>query len=292
MTRLAVFGTGRIGGGVAAMVTALHLADEIVLHDTNKALLEAQRLDLIHTGTPVRISTDIREMKDADIAVCTAGLPRNPAVKTRAHLLDVNLPAAADCARTLRDFSGILITVSNPADIISYYLWKATGLAREQVIGFGGQLDSARFSCELASRGFYSPGTILGEHGEHQVPVFSTLASPVPGNDRDEILATLRGASMEIIKGKGATEYAPVWHITRLISTIVQDQKMVLPCSCVLDGEYEYANCSLGVPAIIGKDGVNRIEEWNLDSWEKSLMDTASSFTTDLCRRFTGAVSP
>ncbi len=285
MTRLAVLGVGRIGGEVAFLSSVLGLADELVLFDTAEVLLRSQVLDLTHTGLDISISTDWRDTAEADVCVFAAGLPRNPAVRTRADLLSVNLPVAASCSRALTRFSGVLITVTNPMDANNYYLCRNTGLERRQCIGFGGQLDSARFGSALHERGISGIPRVLGEHGEHQVPVFSRLEQEVAPDIRDAILANLRTSSMEVIRGKGGTEFGPVVHIADLIRIITCDQRILVPCSCVLEGEYGFDRCSLGVPAVIGREGIRGIEEWKLDPWEQEKFQAAGVFVTDLCTR-------
>ena len=175
MVRLAVVGVGRIGGEVAFLATALGLVDELVLYDTARNLLRAQVLDIRHTGLPVTITTGIRDIRDADICVFAAGSPRTPSVKTRADLLVVNLPVIRKCARLLCGFPGLLITVTNPVDVNNFLLHRLTGIPRERCIGFGGQLDSARFTLALRQRDLEGTAYVLGEHGEYQVPVFSRL---------------------------------------------------------------------------------------------------------------------
>ncbi|PKL59464.1 MAG: lactate dehydrogenase, partial [Methanomicrobiales archaeon HGW-Methanomicrobiales-4] len=268
MISLAIFGAGTIGGGVANLLNARGMVSRIVLYDRNQELLQAQRLDIIHTGRDISISTNPEEIRTCDIVICTAGLPRNASVRTRADLLYTNLPAAADCASFLNRFTGILIVVTNPMDIITYYLHTRTGIPKNRIIGFGGQLDSARFSYALHRKGITDKGIIIGEHGEHQVPIFKRLTTQVHEETRDEILTDLRGASMEIIKGKGATEFGPAWHISEMVRSIISDDRKMIPCSCILEGEYGFSGCSLGVPAIIGREGIYHIEEWILDPWE------------------------
>lgn len=285
MTSLAVFGTGRIGAGVAARAVSSGLVDHLVLYDCNQPLLEAQRLDIEHMRCPVSVSINPEEIVTCDIVLYTAGLPRNQNIKTRAALLDCNVPVAAELAALLPDYKGILIVVTNPADILTYYLWKKVNLPRNRMIGFGGQLDGARFQYELQMRNFKPDGIIMGEHGEHQVPVFSYGRIEADIRTREEILETLRNASMEIIKGKGATEYAPVYHIWHLVSSILTDAHTNLVCSSILDGEYGIHDCSLGVPVIIGRNGILSRQELKLDTWEINHLKDAASFVSDLCRR-------
>ena len=285
MVRLAVMGVGRVGGEVAYLAASLGIVDELVLYDCAATLLNAQVLDLRHTGLATAISTDKNDIRDADICVFSAGLPRDPTIKTRADLLDANLPTVHECAALSRGFSGILITVTNPMDVNNYYLQAKAGIPRERCIGFGGQLDSARFSLALKNRGITGFPFVIGEHGEHQVPLFSPLSQPVPGPMRDEILTELRGASMEVIRGKGGTVFGPALHIVHLIRMVVEDARGLVTSSCVLEGEYGIRGCSLGVPARIGREGIHAIEEWQLDAWEQAHMDEAGRSVSELCKK-------
>jgi malate dehydrogenase len=285
MARLAVVGVGRIGGEVAYLAATQGIAEELVLHDSAPDILQAQVLDIRHTGLDISISTDLHEIRTADVCIFSAGLPRIPSVKTRADLLAANIPATREFAGMMKGFSGILITVTNPMDINNYYLWKTIGMPREHCIGFGGQLDSARFGIALRERKIHGPPSVLGEHGEHQVPVFSRLDQPVEVPVRKEILSGLRGVSMEVIRGKGGTVFGPAFHIARLIRMIVSDTRELVVCSGVLDGEYGMSGCSLGVPVRVGRNGILAIEEWELDAWESGKMDEAGSFARKLCEQ-------
>jgi len=266
------------------MAISSGLVSNLVLYDRNRNLLEAQRLDLSHMGGRVSISSNIQEIPACDIVVCTAGLPRNPEIKTRVALLESNLPATRELASLLVEYQGIIIVVSNPADILTWYLWKKTRIPRSRIIGFGGQLDSARFQYEASVHGLSGTGAVLGEHGEHQVPVFSRMETTTSISVREEILHLLRNASMEIIKGKGATEYAPVYHIWNLIRSILTDSSSHLVCSTILEGEYGFHDCSLGMPVQVGREGIQAIEQWRLDPWEESHLKEAADFVSDLCR--------
>jgi len=283
MVRLAVVGVGRIGGEVAYLAAAMGLVDELALYDRTSILLKAQVLDIQHTGLPIDIMTDTRAIRDADICVFAAGRPRTPAVKTRADLLAVNLPVTRHCARLLDGFSGLLITVTNPMDVNNFLLHYLTGIPRERCIGFGGQLDSARFALSLRMRDIEGPAAVLGEHGEYQVPVFSRLKKPVADERRDEITSELRGASMEVIKGKGGTVFGPAYHIASLLRMLLADTRDTVPCSSVLEGEYGISGCSLGVPVSVGREGIHDIVQWDLDEWETAGMAQAGTFVRDLC---------
>jgi malate dehydrogenase len=288
MARLAIIGVGRIGGEVAYLSSALGIADELVLYDSAQDLLRAQVLDIRHTGLEMKISTEKNDIRDADVCIFSAGLPRNPSVKTRTDLLDANLPATREAAALLAGFSGVLITVTNPMDINNYYLCTKTGIPRERCIGFGGQLDSARFGIALRDRSISGFPFVLGEHGEHQVPVFSRLGQEVGVQQREEILTELRGASMEVIRGKGGTVFGPALHLAQLVRMVLMGTRELTVCSALLEGEYGIAGCSLGVPVVIGNDGIRKIEEWTLDAWEQKEMDGAGRFAQELCRKAVG----
>ncbi|MCU0631677.1 MAG: lactate dehydrogenase [Methanolinea sp.] len=284
MTTLSVLGVGRIGGEIAYLSAILGLADELVMYDAVPAFLHSQVLDIQHTGLDIPVSTDWKEVKHSDICVFSAGLPRNPDVKTRADLLQSNLPVAFECSQALRGFDGVLITVTNPMDANNYYLCRKNGLSPQKCLGFGGQLDSARFGLELRKKGIKGDPWVIGDHGEFQVPLFSHLKDPVRNPVRDEILGNLRGASMEIIKGKGGTVFGPAYHIAGLIQAVAEDRRSTLTCSCILDGEYDFKGCSIGVPAVIGRDGVRDILEWKMDAWEQSHFQNAGEFVMGLCK--------
>jgi malate dehydrogenase len=285
MARLAVVGVGRIGGEVAYLSASLGIVDELVLYDSAPDLLRAQVLDLEHTGLQIPIRTDPSEIRDAEVCIFSAGLPRTPSVKTRADLLEANLSATRDAISLLKGFSGILITVTNPMDANNFVLCTKTGIPRERCIGFGGQLDSARFGLALRDRNITGFPFVLGEHGEHQVPIFSSLASTVENSQREEILSELRNASMQVIKGKGGTVFGPALHLAHLTRIILKDARELIACSAMLEGEYGFSRCSLGVPARVGRNGIRKIEEWDLDIWERAKMDEAGQFVTDLCTR-------
>jgi malate dehydrogenase len=288
MSTLAVIGVGKIGGEIGFVAALGGLVDDLILYDVNLPLLAAQVLDIQDCGLDVRVSTDTAAIREADVCIYAAGVSRSPAVKTRADLLGVNLPIAETCLPLLKGFSGIFVTVTNPMDLLNYYFAQKAGIPRERCIGFGGQLDSARFRRILGTSGISGEGYVLGEHGEHQVPLFHPLRDPVDLGTREKILTRLRGASMEIIRGKGGTIFGPAWHLTRLVKAIFDGGNAPVPCSCILDGEYGLSGSSLGVPARIGREGIRRIEEWPLDPWEEAHLREAAAFLTDLSRGLDG----
>jgi len=284
MTTLALYGVGAIGGGIAQIVNASNIVDTILMYDAVAPFLNAQKLDLMHAGRDTDISTDLNEFANSDICVFSAGTARNPNIKTRADLLQANIPVAHEFLDHMKGFDGILITVSNPMDALNYFFSKELGLERSHIIGFGGQVDSARFTCALQERGITEKGYVIGEHGEHQVPVYSRLHATLTDEKREEILTELRGASMKVIEGKGGTVFGPTTHVADLIHAISTDQKIDTTCSVAVNGEYGIEHCSIGVPVTVNKNGISAIHEWKLDVSEQTQLHSAADFLQELCR--------
>jgi malate dehydrogenase len=284
MTTLALYGVGAIGGGIAQIVNTSSIVDTILMYDAVTPFLNAQKLDLMHAGRDTDISTDLNDFANSDICVFSAGAARNPNIKTRTELLQANIPVAREFLDHMKGFDGILITVSNPMDALNYFFSKEMGLDHSHFIGFGGQLDSARFTCALQGRGITEKGQVIGEHGERQVPVYSRLHTTLADQEREEILTELRGASMKIIEGKGGTVFGPTTHVSDIIHAICTDKKMDITCSVAVNGEYGIKNCSIGLPVTVNKNGVAAIHEWKLDASEQVQLNNAADFLQDLCR--------
>jgi malate dehydrogenase len=179
----------------------------------------------------------------------------------------------------------VSITTSNPVDLLNRHLYEAGDRPREQVIGFGGRLDSARFRYVLSER-FDVPvknveATILGEHGDAQVPVFSKVrvdgADPeFAADEREEILGDLQESAMDVIERKGATQWGPATGVAHMVEAVLGDTGEVLPGSVKLAGEFGHEDTAFGVPVKLGSDGVEDVIEWELDDYEADLMDEAA----------------
>ena len=282
MTKVAAFGMGRIGGEAAYISAVNGFADELVIYDIMPEFLHAQKLDIMH-ARDIPISTNISDMKDADYCIFSAGYSRSPNVKTRADLFDKNLPIAREAAELLKGFSGKLIVITNPMDVFTWYFAKHAGLDEGQVVGFGGLLDSRRFTVALSSMGIKEEGMVLGEHGENQVPVFSNLSVDVPEAVREEVLLGLRGSSMPVMKGKGGTVFGPAYHIFNMMQKIEKGEEFI--CSLPANGAYGIDGCSIGLPARVTRDGAKINENLKLDDWETAKLNAAAEFLTGLCRR-------
>jgi malate dehydrogenase len=222
----------------------------------------------------------------SDVVVITAGIPRQPG-QTRIDLAGDNAPIMEDIGSSLAEHNDdfVSVTTSNPVDLLNRHLYESGDRDRHKVIGFGGRLDSARFRYVLSER-FDAPvknveATILGEHGDAQVPVFSKVrvdgADPeFSPDEREEILGDLQESAMDVIERKGATQWGPATGVAHTVEAILRDTGEVLPGSIALDGEFGYEDTAFGVPLKLGSDGAEEVVEWDLDEYERELMDEAA----------------
>jgi len=293
MAKVSIVGAAGTVGAAAGYTIALEdIADELVFVDIpeQEDVTVGQAADANHgiaydSNTRV-VQGDYSATEGSDVVVITAGLPRSPG-DTRLDLADDNAPIMEDIQDSLAEYNDdfITVTTSNPVDLLNRHLYEAGDRPREHVIGFGGRLDSARFRYVLSER-FDAPvnnvdATILGEHGDSQVPVFSKVR--VDGQDLDfgadekeEILSDLQQSAMDVIERKGATEWGPARGVAHTVDAILNDTGEVLPCSIPLDGEFGHSGVGFGVPAKLGSDGVEEVVEWDLDEFEREQMQEAA----------------
>ncbi|MFD1633224.1 malate dehydrogenase [Haloplanus ruber] len=298
MTKVSVIGAaGTVGAATAYNIALRDIADELVLVDIPdmEAKTVGQAADVNHgiaydSNTVVR-QGDYAATEGSDVVVITAGIPRKPG-QTRIDLAGDNAPIMEDIGASVAEYNDdfVSVTTSNPVDLLNRHLYETGDRDRHKVIGFGGRLDSARFRYVLAQR-FDTPvrnveGTILGEHGDAQVPVFSKVR--VDGRDpsfspdeREEILGNLQESAMDVIERKGATEWGPATGVAHTVESILRDTGAVLPGSIALDGEYGYEDTAFGVPLRLGSDGVEEVVEWDLADYETDLMDEAAEKLAD-----------
>jgi malate dehydrogenase len=222
----------------------------------------------------------------SDVVVVTAGIPRQPG-QTRIDLAGDNAPIMEDIGSSLAEYNDdfVSITTSNPVDLLNRHLYEAGDRDRHSVIGFGGRLDSARFRYVLSER-FDAPvrnveATILGEHGDAQVPVFSKVRvdgmDPEFSDDEKEtILEELQASAMDVIERKGATQWGPATGVAHMVEAVLRDTGAVLPGSIALDGEFGHEDTAFGVPVKLGSNGVEEVVEWDLTDYERELMAEAS----------------
>ena len=293
MAKVSIVGAaGTVGAAAGYNIALEDIADEVVFVDIpeQEDVTVGQAADTNH-GIAYDSNTEVRQgdysaTEGSDVVVITAGLPRSPG-DSRLDLADDNAPIMEDIQNSLAEYSDdfISITTSNPVDLLNRHLYESGDRPREHVIGFGGRLDSARFRYVLSER-FDVPvqnveATILGEHGDSQVPVFSKVR--VDGEDltfdddeKEEILADLQQSAMNVIERKGATEWGPARGVAHMVEAILHDTGEVLPGSVLLDGEFGHDDVAFGVPVKLGSNGVEEVVEWDLDEFETEQMQEAA----------------
>ena len=298
MAKVSIVGAaGTVGAATAFALAVRDVADEIVLVDLpqQEDITVGQAADVNH-GTAYGSNTTIRQgtyadTAGSDVVVITAGIPRQPG-QTRLDLAGDNAPIIEDIGSSLAEHSDefISLTTSNPVDLLNRHLYETGDRDRHQVIGFGGRLDAARFRYVLAER-FDTPvknveASILGEHGDAQVPVFSKVR--IDGRDptftddeRAEILDELRVSAMNVIEKKGATEWGPANGCAHMVEAILRDTGEVFPGSLSLDGEFGLSDTALGVPLKLGRDGVVEVVEWELSDNEEAQLKAAGEKLTE-----------
>ena len=288
---ITIIGSGRVGSTAALQIAENNLADEILLLDIVEGLPQGEAMDISHLlaekGIDVKVkgSNNYEDMEGSDIAVIVAGVGRKPGM-TRMDLLNTNSSIVASVAKNVGKYAkdAIAITVTNPLDPMTYVTYKNTGFKKERVMGMGNMLDLSRFKSFIADRLNVSRDSIqalvIGEHGENMLPLirYSSIAG-IPlsrflnDSDAKDLIESTRKVAAEVIRLKGATVYAPANAIAKMVDAIVNDRRKVIPVAAYLDGEYNVNDVCIGVPAIIGKDGIEEIIELELDKEEREWFD-------------------
>ncbi|UHH25342.1 malate dehydrogenase [Halobacterium noricense] len=293
MTKVSIVGAAGTVGAAAGYNLALRdVADELVFVDIPDKEDETigQAADANH-GVAYDANTEVtqgtyEDTAGSDVVVITAGIPRQPG-QTRIDLAGDNAPIMEDIGSSIAEHNDdfVTVTTSNPVDLLNRHLYESGDRDRHKVVGFGGRLDSARFRYVLSQR-FDAPvqnveATILGEHGDAQVPVFSKVrvngADPDFSDDeREDILEELQQSAMDVIERKGATQWGPATGVAHMVEAILRDTGEVLPGSVVLDGEYGLDDVGLGVPVKLGSNGVEEVVEWDLTEYERDQLGEAA----------------
>jgi len=291
--KVTVVGAGAVGASCAEYIAIKDFASEVVLIDIKENYAEGKAMDLMQTaslnGFDTKIvgsTNDYSKTAGSDIAVITSGIPRKPGM-TREELIGINAGIVKMVSENLIKYSPdvILIIVSNPMDAMTYLAHKATGLPKNRIIGMGGALDSARFKYRL-SEAIGCPasdvdGMVIGGHSDKgMVPLTrlatrnSVRASEFIDEDRLAQVAAdtkVGGATLTGMLGTSAW-YAPGAAVSALVQAIACDQKKMFPCSALLEGEYGLNDLTIGVPVILGKNGIEKIVEIDLNEDEKALL--------------------
>lgn len=288
---LTIIGSGKVGGD-AALFSALRRVDrEILLLDVVNGLPQGEAMDLNHMlseqgiDVKVRGSNNYADMSGSDVVVVVAGSGRKPGM-TRMDLLKINAGIVKDVVENIKKHAGnaIIVPVTNPLDPMVHITYKTSGFDRSRIVGMGNMLDLSRFTQFIHEATGYSRDSIralvIGEHGENMLPLprFSTVSgAPLSGmlskEKMDQLVQDTRQVAAKVIELKGATVHAPGNAISAIVEAILKDRKKVIPVATPLNGEYGHSDVSIGVPAVIGRKGVERIIELDLDSQEKEWFD-------------------
>ncbi len=304
--KISIVGAGAVGASCAEYIAMKNFASEVVLLDIKEGFAEGKAMDLMQTASLNSFDTrivgttgDYSRTADSSVCVITSGIPRKPGM-TREELIGINAGIVKDVASNLLKHSPntIIVVVSNPMDTMTYLVHKTTGLEKNRIIGMGGTLDSARFKYRLAEA-LDAPisdvdGMVIGGHSDTgMVPLIdhatrnSIKVSEFLSKERLEQVkedTKVGGATLTTLLGTSAW-YAPGAAVSALVQSIVCDQKKLMPCSALLDGEYGLSDLCIGVPVILGKNGIESIVEIDLSLAEQAHMKSSAegvSKTNDL----------
>ena len=289
MSKVTVIGAGMVGATCANVLAARNVADEVVLIDIKEGLSEGKMLDMYQASATTDFKTkltgctnDYKQTANSDVVVVTSGIPRKPGM-TREELIGVNAGIVKSVCDQVLTYSpnAFLIVVSNPMDTMTYLTLKALGLPRNRVIGMGGALDSSRFkyflSQALKCNANDVEGMVIGGHGDTTMIPLTSCATYKGVNisqflSEEEIETVVKstmvgGATLTGLLGTSAW-MAPGAAAASVAEAIVKDQKKMIPCSVSLEGEYGMTDITIGVPCIIGKNGLEKIVELNISEVE------------------------
>jgi len=300
--KISVLGAGNIGGEIAALAGRRELADVVLLDIPEKeGVAKGKALDLMQTLAMDGLDANIKgtsnydDIEGSDVVIVTAGVPRKPGM-SRDDLLSINLKIIRSVATNIKAKApkALVIVISNPLDAMVYEMKKVTGFSRNKVIGMAGILDSARFECFLAEAANVSVknvrAMVLGGHGDTMVPCLSyttiggVSATKVIAKDKlDAMVQRTRAGGGEIVGLMGTSAfYAPAAGSLAMAESYLKDQKRVIACAAFLEGEYGYKDLYMGVPIVIGAEGLERVVEIELSAEEKAMLETSAKAVREL----------
>ncbi|MDR0558617.1 MAG: malate dehydrogenase [Prevotellaceae bacterium] len=295
--KITVIGAGNVGATCADVMASRELAADIVLLDIKEGMAEGKAMDIMQTSSLREFDTrvtgvtgDYQATENSDIVVITSGIPRKPGM-TREDLIGTNANIVKSVADSVLKYSpnAIFVIISNPMDTMTYLTLKSCGLPANRVIGMGGTLDSARFKYSL-SKALNVPSTeiqafVIGGHGDttmiplirfatyNGIPVSELLSKEL--SDKAVADTMVGGATLTKLLGTSAW-YAPGAACASLVESVVRDQKKVLPCSVLLNGEYGQKDIAMGVPVVLGKNGCEKIIDYKLNGAEQDLFNKSA----------------
>jgi malate dehydrogenase len=290
--QVAVIGAGNVGSSAALYIAERGLAD-VTLIDIVEGMPQGKSLDmqqaapLWHRGGRITGANDLAAVAGAGVVVMTAGFPRKPGM-SRSDLLKANADIIRPAAEAVKKHApnATVVVVTNPLDVMTWLFWKVSGLPKQRVLGMAGILDSTRLrafiAMELGVSGADVQAMVLGGHGDSMVPLPShTTVSGIPITELlpapriAEIAQRTRDGGAEIVKllKTGSAYYAPAMSAVEMVEAILTDQKRLVPCSVLLEGEYGMKDLFIGVPVILGAKGVEKIVQLSLGAEEKAALE-------------------
>jgi len=300
--KIALVGAGNIGGELAMLVARRELGDVILLDIPDKVgVAQGKALDIMQAGAldgfdaQITGTSDYRDIRGSDVVIVTAGVPRKPGM-SRDDLLAINLKIIRAVGEGIKEHapSAFVIVVSNPLDVMVYEMKRVTGFPKSRVVGMAGALDSARFQCFIAEACGVSVKAVntlvLGGHGDTMVPCLSYCTiNGIPVTqllDRaklDAIVERTRQGGGEIVKLMTTSAfYAPASGAISMAESYLKAQRRLIACAAFLEGEYGYRDLYLGVPIIIGGEGVERVVEIKMSEEEKGMLDKSAQAVREL----------
>lgn len=295
MSKVTVVGAGNVGATCADVLAYREVAEEIVLIDIKEGIAEGKALDIWqkapinqYDSRTVGSTNDYSKTANSDVVVITSGLPRKPGM-TRDDLIETNAGIVKSVTENVVKYSpnAIIIVVSNPLDVMTYQAHLTSGFPRNKVMGMAGILDTARYRAFLAEElnvsGKEIQAILMGGHGDTMVPLprYTTVAGIpvtelVDKDKLDAIIERTKFGGGELVKLMGTSAwYAPGAAAAQMVEAILKNQRRVFPVCIKLDGEYGIDDCYLGVPVILGKNGIEKVLELDLNSDEKQLLETS-----------------
>lgn len=294
--KVTIVGAGNVGATAADVIASKSIVSEVVLLDIKEGFAEGKALDIMQTSNTkgfntrvVGVTSDYSKTSNSDVVVITSGMPRKPGM-SREELIGINAKIVKDVTKNILIHSEnpVIIVVSNPMDTMTYLTLKSSGLNKKRIIGMGGALDSSRFKTYI-SLAINKPandiqGMVIGGHGDTTMIPLKRFAkyNGLPLTDfisekniEEVVKSTMvGGATLTKLLGTSAW-YAPGSSVAYVVDSIINDHKRIIPSSVYLDGEYGFSDICIGVPCVIGKNGIEEIISLNLNNEEKLLLSNS-----------------
>jgi malate dehydrogenase len=301
--KVAVIGAGNVGASAALYVAERGLGDVVLIDrpemegmPQGKALDMQQTAPLWHKGCRLEGASDLAAVADADLVIMTAGFPRKPGM-SRSDLLKANADIIRPAAEAVKQHApnATVVVVTNPLDVMTWLFWKVSGFPKNRVVGMAGILDSARFRAflgmELGVSAADVQAMVLGGHGDSMVPLprYTTVggiavSELIPADRLNTIIQRTRDGGAEIVKllKTGSAYYAPAMCAVEMAEAILTDQKRLVPCSVLLEGQYGLKDLFIGVPIILGGKGVEKVIELKLSAEETAALQKSGKDVADM----------